>query len=137
MYLRISQRVNADGTRVRYLSLAESLWDPEQHRCRTRVIHNFGREDRLDPQVLARLARSLGRWRPPPTRPLETLWRDLGWAAQTAALLRRLGRPDLPARLPQRPAHQTVAERWRGELLRLGLRLCLERLADGSVPLRC
>jgi hypothetical protein len=59
MYVRTTTRKNKDGSVVRYLQLAESVWDPEHRRSQTRVLLNLGREDELDTEALGRLARSL------------------------------------------------------------------------------
>jgi transposase len=59
MYVRTTTRKNKDGSVVRYLQLAESVWDAENRRSQTRVLHNLGREDELDGEALRRLARSL------------------------------------------------------------------------------
>jgi hypothetical protein len=59
MYVRTTTRKNKDGSVVRYLQLAESVWDAEHRRSQTRVLLNLGREDELDAEALGRLARSL------------------------------------------------------------------------------
>jgi hypothetical protein len=59
MYVRTTQRRNRDGSVVRYLQLAESVWDPEKRRPRTRIVYNLGREEELDREALRRLARSI------------------------------------------------------------------------------
>jgi hypothetical protein len=61
MYLRTTQRRNRDGSVVRYHQLAETVWDRERGRPQARIVHNFGRADALDPEVLRRLARSVAR----------------------------------------------------------------------------
>ena len=62
MYLRRVTRRNRDGSEVAYVQLAHNVWDPVKRRSVTQVIHNFGREDRLDREALARLARSITRF---------------------------------------------------------------------------
>ena len=52
MYLRTTARRNADGSVVRYLQLAHNEWDAAVG-SRTRVLYNFGREDRLDRDAVA------------------------------------------------------------------------------------
>jgi hypothetical protein len=42
MYVRTTTRKNKDGSVVRYLQLAESVWDAENRRSQTRVLHNLG-----------------------------------------------------------------------------------------------
>jgi hypothetical protein len=59
MYLRTTQRKNADGTVVRYFQLAENVWDADKGCAVARVIYNFGRADQLDRNTLRRLARSI------------------------------------------------------------------------------
>ena len=62
MYLRTIQRHNKDGSTVRYIQLAENEWDPVKKQSRARVVHSFGREDRLDAEALKRLASSINRY---------------------------------------------------------------------------
>jgi hypothetical protein len=62
VYLRTTQRRNADGSTVRYVQLAHNVWDPVKQRSTAHVVHTFGREDRLDRDALARLAGSIGRF---------------------------------------------------------------------------
>jgi hypothetical protein len=40
MYIRTTQRHNRDGSTVRYLQLAESVWDPDNQRSQTRIVYN-------------------------------------------------------------------------------------------------
>ena len=61
MYLRTIGRRNKDGSEVRYVQLAHNEWDAERGCSIARVIHSFGREDRLDRAALSRLVRSLSR----------------------------------------------------------------------------
>src|SRR5215210_5132619 len=61
MYLRTIGRRNKDGSEVRYVQLAHNEWDPRRGCSVARVIHSFGREDRLDRAAGARLVRSLSR----------------------------------------------------------------------------
>jgi transposase len=65
MYLRRVTRRNKDGSEVAYVQLAHNVWDPARQRSVTQVIHNFGREDQLDRDALARLARSITRFLDP------------------------------------------------------------------------
>ena len=62
MYLRTIQRRNKDGSVVRYLQLAHNVRLPGSKQPVAHVIHNFGREDRLDPAALERLASSITRY---------------------------------------------------------------------------
>lgn len=61
MYLRKTQRKNKDGSTVTYYQLAHNVRHPETHQPTARVIHNFGRADRLDVQQLVRLCHSIAR----------------------------------------------------------------------------
>jgi hypothetical protein len=101
MYVRTIQRRNKDGSVVRYLQLAHNVREPGKQPV-AKVIHSFGREDRLDRDALARLVRSLTRFLEPDealaaaapdelrflgSRPmggawvLDCLWRRLGIGA--------------------------------------------------------
>src|SRR5215218_3244099 len=57
MYLRFSQRTNADGTVVRYVALAHNR--RVQGKVKPDVLMNLGRLDRLDVDGLLRLAASI------------------------------------------------------------------------------
>ena len=61
MYLRTTQRRNKDGSIVRYYALAENLRHPEKGHVEAKVVHSFGRADRLDRAALERLVRSIRR----------------------------------------------------------------------------
>jgi transposase len=61
MYLRTTQRKNKDGSVVRYLHLAHNVRDPETGTSVPYNIHNFGRADELDREVLIRLCGSIAR----------------------------------------------------------------------------
>jgi hypothetical protein len=61
MYLRTTQRRNKDGSIVRSYALAENVRDPEKGHVEARVVHSFGRADRLDRATLERLVRSIRR----------------------------------------------------------------------------
>jgi len=61
MYLRTTQRRNKDGSIVRYYALAENVRDREKGHVEARVVHSFGRADRLDRAALERLVRSIRR----------------------------------------------------------------------------
>jgi hypothetical protein len=60
MYLRTTARVNKDGSVVRYLSLAHN--QRVGAATKANVLLNLGREDRLDPDGLRRLVRSINRY---------------------------------------------------------------------------
>jgi len=61
MYLRTTKRRNRDGSVVAYFQLAESFYHKGKKTSQTRVIHNLGRADQLDPEVLRRLIGSIQR----------------------------------------------------------------------------
>lgn len=65
MYLRTTKRRRVDGSEVRYLQLAHNEWDSASGQSRAKVIYNFGREDRIDRDAIARLVKSLSRMLPP------------------------------------------------------------------------
>jgi len=50
MYIREIKRTRKkDGSTVRYLQIARSVWNPSQKRCETQILYNVGRVD--DPQT--------------------------------------------------------------------------------------
>ena len=65
MYLRETRRTNRDGSVVRYLQLAHNERHPETGNSVAKVIHNFGRAERVDRQALARLVLSISRFLTP------------------------------------------------------------------------
>ncbi|MCA1701196.1 MAG: IS1634 family transposase, partial [Actinobacteria bacterium] len=65
MYLRETKRRNADGSTVSYLALAQNERDPGTGVPRARIVHRFGRADRVDREALARLVRSISRFLDP------------------------------------------------------------------------
>jgi DDE family transposase len=60
MYLRTTERRNKDGSVVRYLALAHN--QRVGATTKANVLLNLGREDRLDPEGLRRLVRSINRY---------------------------------------------------------------------------
>ena len=60
MYLRTTARANKDGSVVRYLALAHN--QRVGTATKANVLLNLGREDRLDPDGLRRLVRSINRY---------------------------------------------------------------------------
>jgi hypothetical protein len=100
MFLRESRQKRVDGTALSHFQLAESVWDRDKGRSKTRIVYNFGRA--TDPRVVERLrklARSILRrcspdeivaddpsWRVENAWPygdvyvLEQLWQRLGLA---------------------------------------------------------
>jgi hypothetical protein len=101
MYLRFSQRANADGTVVRYVALAHNR--RVDGKVKPDVLMNLGRVDRLDVDGLLRLAASIKAQRErDPTRTLSAKARGKAEAAHLRAecALRdhpTLGRPAAPA----------------------------------------
>jgi hypothetical protein len=65
VYLRESRRRNKDGTVVSYLQLAHNERHPRTGSPVAKVIHNFGRADRVDRAALARLVASISRFLEP------------------------------------------------------------------------
>ena len=67
MYLRTTTRRNKDGSQVHYLALAHNR--RIEGATQAQVLLNLGREDRLDPDGLRRLVRSINRYlgEPDPT----------------------------------------------------------------------
>ncbi len=65
MYLRETRRTNRDGSVVRYLALAHNERHPTTGSPVAKVIHNFGRADRVDREALARLVASISRFLEP------------------------------------------------------------------------
>ena len=61
MYLRTTKRRNKDGSEVCYYALAENARHPEKGHVEARVVHSFGRADKLDRAVLERLVVSIRR----------------------------------------------------------------------------
>jgi transposase len=59
MYLRTTKRRNADGSEVSYYQLAENTWDASRRCAVAKVVHNFGRADQVDGDMLRRLAKSI------------------------------------------------------------------------------
>ena len=67
VYLRESSRRNNDGSKVTYLQLAHSERHPTTGVPMARVIHNFGRKDKVDKEALRRLVSSISRVLDQPT----------------------------------------------------------------------
>jgi len=61
MYLRSTKRKNKDGSTVEYYQLAHNERDPKTRKPVAKIIHNFGRVDKLDRQQLVRLCQSIAR----------------------------------------------------------------------------
>ena len=65
MFLRETRRTNRDGSVVSYLQLAHNQRHPLSGNPVAKVIHNFGRADRVDRAGLARLVASIPRFLSP------------------------------------------------------------------------
>src|SRR5437764_4946377 len=65
VYLRETRRTNRDGSVIRYLALAHNERHPVTGSPVARVIHNFGRADKVDREALARLVASISRFLEP------------------------------------------------------------------------
>jgi Transposase DDE domain len=65
VYLREARRVNKDGTVVSYLQLAHNERHPRTGSPVAKVIHSFGRADKVDRAALARLVASISRFLDP------------------------------------------------------------------------
>ncbi len=65
MYLRETRRRNRDGSTVAYLQLAHNERNAETGSPTAKVIHNFGRADKVDRAALARLVSSISRFLTP------------------------------------------------------------------------
>ncbi|MBW8765095.1 MAG: IS1634 family transposase [Geodermatophilales bacterium] len=65
MYLRETRRTNRDGSVVRYLALAHNERHPITGSPVAKVIHNFGRADKVDREALGRLVASISRFLEP------------------------------------------------------------------------
>jgi hypothetical protein len=65
VYLRETRRRNKDGSTVSYLQLAHNERHPVTGSPVAKVIHNFGRADRVDREALARLVSSISRFLEP------------------------------------------------------------------------
>ena len=65
MYLRETRRTNKDGSVVSYLQLAHNERHPVTGSPVAKVIHNFGRADKVDREALRRLVSSIGRFLEP------------------------------------------------------------------------
>lgn len=65
MYLRQTRRTNRDGSVVSYLQLAHNERHPDTGAPTAKVIHNFGRADKVDRDALKRLVSSISRFLTP------------------------------------------------------------------------
>jgi Transposase DDE domain len=65
VYLRETRRTNKDGSVVAYLQLAHNERHPVTGSPVAKVIHNFGRADKVDREALRRLVSSISRFLEP------------------------------------------------------------------------
>jgi len=65
VYLRETRRTNKDGSVVSYLQLAHNERHPVTGSPVAKVIHNFGRADKVDREALRRLVASISRFLEP------------------------------------------------------------------------
>jgi len=109
--VKTSVRTTRSGS-VRYLQLAHNEWDAGAQRSRTRILHNFGREDEIDKEQVRRLVSALSRLLDPaealaasgPGELSVTASRPVGGTHALDALWRRLGLDQVTARsLAARP----------------------------------
>ena len=61
MYLRTTKRKNKDGSEVTYFQLAHNERHPKTKKPIAKIIHRFGRADKLDRSELTRLCQSIAR----------------------------------------------------------------------------
>ena len=61
MYLRTTKRKNKNGSEVKYYQLAHNERDSKTKKPVANIIHNFGRSDNLDQDVLIRLCKSIAK----------------------------------------------------------------------------
>ena len=145
MYLRETRRSNRDGSVVRYLQLAHNERHPETGMSTAKVLHNFGRVEKVDRAGLARLVSSISRFLDPATAvaaasgmdvevldsrrlggvwTLDRVWERLGIGAaiRGAAGGRRLDAETvervifaLVAQRALEPGSKLAATRWAGE----------------------
>nr|WP_190814522.1 IS1634 family transposase [Saccharopolyspora pogona] len=105
--MKRSTRRTRDGQVIGYLQLAHNEWDPVSKSSKTRVLHNFRREDQVDLEAVRRLVASLSKLLTPGqalaagapaelaftasvafggTHALDGIWSELGIAAQLRTL---------------------------------------------------
>ena len=65
MYLRSTAQKRKDGSVIRYLQLAQNVWDPSKKRSRAQIVYSFGREDAANRAALERLVSSVSRFLSP------------------------------------------------------------------------
>ena len=65
MYLRSTAQKRKDGSVIRYLQLAQNVWDPGKKRSRAQIVYSFGREEAANRAALERLVSSVSRFLSP------------------------------------------------------------------------
>lgn len=153
MYLRETRRTNKDGSVVSYLQLAHNERHPVTGSPVAKVIHNFGRADKVDREALARLVSSISRFLEPAeaaaaaegsdveiidsrrfggTYVLDELWHRLGIAR---ALMEAAGGRRLSAEVVERVLFALVAQRCLEPASKLAcVSWVQERVAISSCP---
>jgi hypothetical protein len=162
VYLRETRRSNRDGSVVAYLQLAHNERHPETGASTAKVIHNFGRVEKVDRAGLARLVSSISRFLDPATAvaaarglevevldsrrlggawTLDRIWERLGIGAaiRAAARGRRLDVEAvervifaLVAQRALEPGSKLAATRWVSE--RVAIEGCAGFDADAAYP---
>ena len=61
MYLRTTKRKKKDGSEVSYYQLAHNERHPETRKPIAKIIHSFGRADKLNQEDLVRLCKSIAK----------------------------------------------------------------------------
>ncbi|MFQ6090184.1 MAG: hypothetical protein ACE5LD_01915 [Candidatus Bipolaricaulia bacterium] len=127
MYLREVTSPRKRGPDAVYLQLVEGIRDPKTGKVETRILHSFGRKDRLDTERIRRLAGQLLRYLEEGERPdlpfgveitqtwdfggpylLDALWRELD--------LDRFFADALEKRSFERPVGEPGSPGWRAEV---------------------
>ena len=65
MFVRETTSTRKSGLEVTYLHLAHNAWDPKRKTTHTKILHSFGRKDKLDLEGIRRLVKSLSSYLPP------------------------------------------------------------------------
>jgi DDE family transposase len=153
VYLRETRRTNKDGSVVSYLQLAHNERHPVTGSPVAKVIHNFGRADKVDREALARLVSSISRFLEPAeaaaaaegsdveiidsrrfggTYVLDELWHRLGIAR---ALMEAAGGRRLSDEVVERVLFALVAQRCLEPASKLAcVSWVQERIAISSCP---
>jgi hypothetical protein len=95
MFLREVKRQNKNGSQVSYLQLVHNAWDPTAQTSRTKILHSFGRTDRVDPAAIERLILSLQRLLDPAAALTSTASTEAGNPGLTLLESRPMGGTDV------------------------------------------